>query len=266
MWPVFLSRGLRPWSFPVLALAGLVLLSAAPAFAQCVQGNCVDGEGERRYDDGSRYVGQWRDSKRHGRGTLERKDGGVLSGDWRDDEPRGYGTYHFTNRAKYAIEWTGDRPQTGGPYAWSNGGRYVGERDGREHGQGTVLFVHMANQAAAIKASLRRIAAVAVGRAHQTDGVNGHVVGLLKGQARWHLARCHLLNRITNRGRRRARGQRQRDGYSDDLAHGLLPCFSLDNFRPLFLESLHARFVTEDLATVVCNGPPALYIGAALSL
>jgi hypothetical protein len=98
MWPVFLSRGLRPWSFPVLALAGLVLLPAAPAFAQCVQGNCVDGEGERRYDDGSRYVGQWRDSKRHGRGTLERKDGGLLSGDWRDDEPRAREQVHRDRR------------------------------------------------------------------------------------------------------------------------------------------------------------------------
>jgi len=123
-----------------LLLTMLLALTTSTAWAECLRGDCVAGEGEMRYDDGSRYVGEWRDSKRHGRGIHYRANGGVLDGEWQDDRPKGYGTYRFTNRARYAAEWTGDARHGRDPDAWSVGGVYVGQHDGRENGEGTVMY------------------------------------------------------------------------------------------------------------------------------
>ena len=113
---------------------------AAGRADECVRGDCVAGKGEMRYEDGSRYVGEWRDSRRNGRGIHYRANGGVLDGQWQDDRPKGYGSYRFTNRARYAAEWTGGARTGLDPDAWSVGGVYVGQHDGRENGEGTVMY------------------------------------------------------------------------------------------------------------------------------
>ena len=125
---------------PLATLLLFVLGASGVAQAGCLRGNCIDGEGEMRFDDGSRYVGQWRASRRHGRGIEYRANGGVLDGEWQDDRPKGYGTYRFTNRARYAAEWTGEARNGRDPDAWSVGGVYVGQHDGRENGEGTVIY------------------------------------------------------------------------------------------------------------------------------
>ena len=118
----------------------LAFFFSCPALAECVDGDCTNGQGSMKYDDGSQYIGQWKDGKRHGYGTLKLANGGEFVGDWQNDERKGRAVYIFVNRAKYAIEWTGDEPQTNGPWAWSNGGKYVGLHDDREHGHGTVMY------------------------------------------------------------------------------------------------------------------------------
>jgi len=114
--------------------------AATAVHAECAQGDCVAGRGEMRYEDGSRYVGVWRDSRRNGRGIHYRSNGGILGRQWQDDRPKGYGTYRFTNRARYAAEWTGDARNGREPDAWSVGGIYVGQHDGRENGKGTMVY------------------------------------------------------------------------------------------------------------------------------
>ena len=118
----------------------LILLCSSQAFAECVEGDCTNGQGHMKYDDGSEYIGQWKDGKRHGYGRWKLANGAEFVGDWQDDERKGRAVYIFVNRARYAIEWTGDEPQTNGPWAWSDGGKYVGLHDDREHGHGTVMY------------------------------------------------------------------------------------------------------------------------------
>ncbi|MGA1684222.1 MAG: hypothetical protein ACO38S_06915 [Gemmobacter sp.] len=72
-----------------LATALLLATLAAPASAlppcgppETVWNACV---GEYRLENGATYVGEWRDGKRHGRGTLYGPDGRVLQqGVWID--------------------------------------------------------------------------------------------------------------------------------------------------------------------------------------
>jgi len=38
-------------------------------FAECIEGNCVDGQGTYMYDNGDIYVGEFKEGETHGRGT-----------------------------------------------------------------------------------------------------------------------------------------------------------------------------------------------------
>ncbi len=120
-----------------------VPLLAQVAYADCVTGNCVSGQGKWRYEDGSQYQGTWRDGKREGPGVLTRATGSVLSGQWVQDVTRGPAVYRFTNRARYVAEWRGDSPATdlvAEPWAYSSGGIYIGDHNGLEHGLGGVQY------------------------------------------------------------------------------------------------------------------------------
>ena len=69
-------------------LAGVVLLVASSKAdaepAACESGDCDSGAGTLRLGD-SRYAGEFRDGKFHGRGTYTYADGSIYTGDWRDD-------------------------------------------------------------------------------------------------------------------------------------------------------------------------------------
>ena len=76
------------------------------------------GLGTYTFDDGTKYIGQRKDSKRHGQGTYTSEDGSKYVGKFKDDEYHGKGTH-----------------------AYANGDRYVGKhKDGKRHGQGTYTF------------------------------------------------------------------------------------------------------------------------------
>jgi hypothetical protein len=64
--------------YPVLLLG---LWSAVTVYADCIEGDCVDGLGRMTYADGSSYLGEWKNSKRHGQGILTRANGGIVTGE-----------------------------------------------------------------------------------------------------------------------------------------------------------------------------------------
>ena len=67
---------------------------------------------------GQKYVGEWKDDKKHGQGTATWPDGQKYVGEWKDDKKHGQGTH-----------------------TWPNGQKYVGEyKDDKFHGQGTATF------------------------------------------------------------------------------------------------------------------------------
>ena len=60
------------------SLMALLLLSISQLGAQCVKGNCKNGTGTYQYDSGARYVGEFRNGKIHGEGTLFFSNGNKL--------------------------------------------------------------------------------------------------------------------------------------------------------------------------------------------
>ncbi len=72
---------------------------------------------------GSKYVGEFRDNKRHGQGTYTYADGSEYVGGYSYDKKHGRGTYTYGS----LTQWAGDR--------------YAGEfRNGNPNGQGTYTF------------------------------------------------------------------------------------------------------------------------------
>jgi len=119
------------------------------------------------YPDG-KYVGQTKDGKPHGQGTITWTNGDSYNGEWQNGKRTGYGNLIFTldNGDKYIGElynnlWhgqgtyiykTGDKYFGGynngkmegqGTYTWVNGDKYEGQhKDGIRSGQGTYTYIN----------------------------------------------------------------------------------------------------------------------------
>jgi len=87
--------------------------------------------------DGNKYVGEWKDDKRHGQGTSTFADGDMYVGEFKEGEVHGHGTYLFGPNAgefagdKYVGEFKDGMKHGHGTYTWADGDVYVGEwKDG----------------------------------------------------------------------------------------------------------------------------------------
>lgn len=60
--------------------------------------------------DGAKYVGELRDGKRHGQGTLTWPNGMKYVGEFKDDKFHGQGTYTFPSGENYVGEFKDNKP------------------------------------------------------------------------------------------------------------------------------------------------------------
>ena len=108
----------------------LLILFASNAMASSLP-NCPSDQSKRYHNcfgtinlnNGDKYVGEFKDDKKHGQGTYTFSDGENYIGEYKDDIKHGQGTYTFGKNS----EWAGDK--------------YVGEfKDDIKHGQGTYTY------------------------------------------------------------------------------------------------------------------------------
>ena len=64
----------------------LLLIFCNVGFAECIKGDCNNGYGTYTWSDGSKYVGEWKNSKENGQGTYTYADGTVEKGIWENGE------------------------------------------------------------------------------------------------------------------------------------------------------------------------------------
>ena len=84
------------------------------------------------------YVGEKKDGKRHGQGTLTKPNGDKYVGEFKDGEMTSQGTYTHSDGSSYEGEWKDGKQDGQGTYTWSDGKKYVGEwKEGYKTGQGT---------------------------------------------------------------------------------------------------------------------------------
>ena len=63
----------------------LYFTPSAGVDATCIEGNCTNGEGTFTWGNGEKYVGEYKDNKRHGQGTYTAPNGKVDRGIWQND-------------------------------------------------------------------------------------------------------------------------------------------------------------------------------------
>ena len=108
--------------------------------AQCLSGNCHNGYGIKKYQDGTLYVGEWWNDNPSGQGTVVWSDGSIYVGNFSKGTYSGEGTY-FTKKSLYIGEFKKDLPDGKGTLFMSPGGMYVGDfKKGKMDGKG--LFQH----------------------------------------------------------------------------------------------------------------------------
>ncbi|MDC0039090.1 trypsin-like peptidase domain-containing protein [Gammaproteobacteria bacterium] len=103
-----------------------------------VKNRKIHGQGTMTWPSGTKYVGEWKDGKQHGQGTKTYAKGKKYVGEWKDNKEHGQGIWIGANGDKYVGEWNEGEMHGQGTFTFSGGSRYVGEwKEGEMHGQGT---------------------------------------------------------------------------------------------------------------------------------
>lgn len=113
----------------------LLVLFAFSGFARCIDGNCANGNGRAKLDNGDVYAGEWKQGLMHGQGQYTYKSGAVYSGSFKKGKLDGQGTMRYPDGAYYQGEWTNNRKHGEGKLVTPSGktrqgrwavGKYVG--------------------------------------------------------------------------------------------------------------------------------------------
>ena len=101
------------------------------------------GYKEQKFKDGSRYVGEFVDGKRHGKGTNYFPDGTRYDGEWKNGYMNGYGVCVYADGEKYEGEWADGKRNGQGTHIYANGAKYVGNWiNDQKQGKGTYYYVN----------------------------------------------------------------------------------------------------------------------------
>ena len=110
-----------------LSVLTLIYLGASPALSKCVEGDCLNGTGTYHYVRGKKYVGEWKDGKKHGQGTYTYPDGKQYVGEFRNRKKNGQGMEIYPDGTKYEGEFKGGKPHGQGTFTNTDGSWYKGE-------------------------------------------------------------------------------------------------------------------------------------------
>ena len=95
------------------------------------------------YPSGNKYLGQWKDDKKNGQGTLTYASGDRYVGQFKDDKINGQGTYTWGDGTqwkgqKYVGQFKDNKRNGQGTYTYADGEKYVGQfKDEKYDGFGT---------------------------------------------------------------------------------------------------------------------------------
>ena len=123
-----------------------LLLFSSQVFAEECKGNDVSKwnncQGTYTWPSGKKYVGAWKNEKRHGQGTMTWKSGDKYVGEYENGKRHGQGTYTWLDGNKYVGAWKNGKRNGQGTMTWLDGDKYVGAwKNGKQHGQGTYTWL-----------------------------------------------------------------------------------------------------------------------------
>ena len=125
----------------ILALSLLISFYSGNVYAQCIKGDCDNGQGTYKYSHGTEYEGQWKNGELNGQGVLNYPDGSKYVGQWQDSRRHGKGAYIYSDGSKYVGQFEDNRRNGKGTYIHPDGSKYIGQfKDGQRSGEGSYTF------------------------------------------------------------------------------------------------------------------------------
>lgn len=94
----------------ILFVVLLSFLTAHFAFAQCIQGDCQNGQGTFLYPSGAKYIGYFKNGEIHGVGVCYYTDGSKYQGEWAHRYPDGKGTRTYADGTTRTGLWKMGKP------------------------------------------------------------------------------------------------------------------------------------------------------------
>ena len=79
------------------------------------------------WPDGAKYVGEFKEYAKHGKGTTNWPDGAKYVGEYTNGKKHGQGTFTFPDGTKYAGEYKDGIQDGYGTMFWADGGVWVGQ-------------------------------------------------------------------------------------------------------------------------------------------
>ena len=91
---------------------------------------------EKVYENGRKYIGQFKNGKREGYGIIFFPDGGRYEGNWENDLAHGKGIEYYKDGDRYEGEYFRDEEDGEGVYYYKNGDRIMGNyKNGKKIGK-----------------------------------------------------------------------------------------------------------------------------------
>ena len=78
--------------------------------AQCITGDCINGQGTFVYPSGAKYVGEFQNRRMHGQGVCQYSDNSKYEGVWKNGYPEGAGKKTLANGEVWIGEWRKGQP------------------------------------------------------------------------------------------------------------------------------------------------------------
>ncbi|MCK6692526.1 MAG: caspase family protein [Thermoanaerobaculia bacterium] len=116
----------------------LLAVSHTNLDAQCLEGNCRNGQGTFRFANGDKYVGKWANGQPHGQGKYYFASRERYEGQFHYGKFEGYGTMYYPDGAYYSGGWKKNMKNGQGKLVRTNGtvtegvwanGKYAGAQN-----------------------------------------------------------------------------------------------------------------------------------------
>jgi hypothetical protein len=116
----------------------LFLFNVTVTYSQCINGNCINGFGEKKYPDSSRFVGTFENGTKKS-GTYFYPNGDVYKGLFEKNQRSGLAVYTHKNGEVFSGTFTNDK-KAFGKFVFLNGDVYTGTfENSQPDGYGTIV-------------------------------------------------------------------------------------------------------------------------------